>query len=59
MKQIENMTTLSLELQNRVKREIVQTQKQLDAELKFSEDLRNLEMVNFYENHLIKLNNML
>lgn len=53
------MKTLSVELQNRVKREIIHTQRQLDAELKFSEDLRNLEMVNFYENHLIKLNNML
>jgi len=53
------MTTLSLELQNRVKIEIIHTQNQLNAELKFSEDLRNLEMVNFYESHLIKLNNML
>ena len=53
------MKTLSLELQNRVKREIIATQRQLDLEMKFSEDLRNLEMVNFYENHLVKLNNML
>jgi len=53
------METLSLELQNRVKREIIATQRQLDLEMKFSEDLRNLEMVNFYENHLVKLNNML
>lgn len=53
------MKTLSLELQNRVKREIIATQRQLDLEMKFSEDLRNLEMVDFYENHLVKLNNML
>jgi len=53
------MKTLSLELQKRVKREIIATQRQLDLEMKFSEDLRNLEMVNFYESHLVKLNNML
>lgn len=53
------MTTLSLELQNRVKKEITHTKKLLDKEMKFSEDLRNLEMVKFYENHLVKLNNML
>ena len=59
IKQIEIMTTLSLELQNRVKKEITHTKKLLDKEMKFSEDLRNLEMVKFYENHLVKLNNML
>ena len=59
IKQIEIMTTLSLELQNRVKKEITHTQNLLDKEMKFSEDLRNLEMVKFYENHLVKLNNML
>lgn len=53
------MKTLSLELQNRVKREIIATQNQLDKELRFSEDLRNLEMISFYEKHLVKLNNML
>jgi len=53
------MTALSLELQKRVEKEIIHTQNLLDAELKFSEDLRNLEMVNFYQNHLVKLNNML
>jgi two-component sensor histidine kinase len=53
------MKTLSKELQNRVKKEITHTQSLLDKEMKFSEDLRNNKMVNFYNNHLIKLNNML
>lgn len=58
-KQIEIMKTLSLELQKRVESEIVHTTDLLEKELKFSEDLRNNEMVEFYKAHLIKLNNML
>lgn len=53
------MKTLSLELRNRVKREISNTQNLLNKELRFPEDLRNQEIISFYENHLLKLNNML
>jgi len=50
---------ISLELQKRVKREITHTKNLLKKELNFSEDLRNLQMVDFYKKHLVKLNNML
>lgn len=53
------MKTLSLELQNRVKRELEHTQNLLNKELRFPQDLRNQEIISFYENHLLKLNNML
>lgn len=53
------MKNLSPELQDRVKKEINHTKELLNKELRFSNDLRNNEMINFYESHLTKLNNIL
>lgn len=53
------MATLSVELQNRVKREIIHVDNLLKKEMRFSEDLRDNEMVDFYNRHLTKLKNML
>jgi hypothetical protein len=53
------MRTLTTEQVTRIEKEIKNTKNLLAAEMKISEDLRYMEMVDFYNNHILKLENML
>jgi hypothetical protein len=53
------MRTLTTEQVTRIEKEIKNTKNLLAAEMKISEDLRYMEMVKFYNNHILKLENML
>lgn len=53
------MRTLTTEQVTRIEKEIKNTKNLLAAEMKISEDLRYMEMVEFYNNHILKLENML
>lgn len=53
------MRTLTTEQITRIEKEIKNTKKLLSAEMKISEDLRYMEMVDFYNNHILKLEKML
>ncbi len=53
------MRTLTAEQLKRVERELTNTKNLLQNEMKISEDLRYIDNVNFYNNHILKLQNML
>jgi hypothetical protein len=53
------MRTITTEQVTRIEKEIKNTKNLLAAEMKISEDLRYMEMVEFYNNHILKLENML
>lgn len=53
------MRTITTEQATRIEKEIKNTKNLLAAEMKISEDLRYMEMVEFYNNHILKLENML
>lgn len=42
----------------KINQAITETQEALNSELRYSEDLQNSELVEFYKGHLIKLNEM-
>jgi hypothetical protein len=53
------MRTLTQEQATRVQREIETTKNLLSKEMQISSDLRYTDKVNFYNNHILKLQNML
>jgi hypothetical protein len=53
------MRTLTQEQAKRVQREIETTKNLLSKEMQISSDLRYTDKVNFYNNHILKLQNML
>ena len=53
------MRTLTAEQLKRVERELTNTKNLLQKEMQISEDLRYIDNVNFYNNHILKLQNML
>lgn len=53
------MRTLTTEQLKRVEKELTSTKNLLAAEMKISEDLRYTDNVNFYNKHILKLQNML
>ena len=53
------MRTLTQEQATRVQREIENTKNLLSKEMQISSDLRYTDKVNFYNNHILKLQNML
>ena len=53
------MRTLTQEQATRVQREIETTKNLLSKEMQISLDLRYTDKVNFYNNHILKLENML
>jgi ribosomal protein S13 len=58
-KQKDTMRTLTQEQATRVQREIETTKNLLSKEMQISLDLRYTDKVNFYNNHILKLENML
>jgi len=54
-----NMRTLTLEQAKRIEKELENTKKLLAEEMKISVDLRYNDVVENYENHILKLENML
>lgn len=52
-------TQLTTEQIKRVKQSIVETERLLNKQLSFSKDLQKTDMIEFYQNHIIKLNDML
>ena len=50
---------LTKEQKRKIQDALNETQKLLDKELKYSEDLQNKKSINFYFNHIEKLNKML
>ena len=53
------MRTLTTEQARRIENELVNTKNLLNKEMQISEDLRYIDNVNFYNNHILKLENML
>ena len=53
------MRTLTAEQLKRVEKELTNTKNLLQKEMQISEDLRYIDNVNFYNNHILKLQNML
>jgi hypothetical protein len=53
------MRTLTTEYAKRAEKELENTKNLLAKEMKFSADLRNNKMVDFYNNHILKLQTML
>jgi hypothetical protein len=53
------MKTLTKEQAKRVEKEIENTKNLLSKEMLISEDLRYIDNINFYNNHILKLQNML
>lgn len=53
------MRTITLEQAKRIELELVNTKNLLAKEMKISEDLRYIDKVNFYNKHILKLENML
>ncbi len=53
------MRTLTAEQLKRVEKELTNTKNLLKKEMQISEDLRYIDNVNFYNNHILKLQNML
>ena len=53
------MRTITLEQAKRIELELVNTKNLLAKEMKISEDLRYIDNVNFYNKHILKLENML
>lgn len=53
------MRTLTTEQAKRIENELVNTKNLLNKEMQISEDLRYIDNVNFYNNHILKLENML
>ena len=51
--------TLSVNYQNRVKREIENTNRLLNKELSYSEDLQKQDYLTELRNHIVHLKNML
>lgn len=56
---MKNLTPLTPEQKNRVVSSLVETQDKLEKELSYSKDLQHTDMITFYRQHIVKLNNML
>ena len=56
---INKMRTLTLEQVKRIENELVNTKNLLAEEMKISADLRYNDVVENYENHILKLENIL
>ena len=53
------MRTLTTEQARRIENELLNTKNLLNKEMQISEDLRYIDNVNFYNNHILKLENVL
>lgn len=58
-KKIQIMRTLTAEYRNRAEIELNRTKNLLSKELKFSDDLKRFDLIEFYENGILKIETIL